>query len=69
MRHTTARITSIAPDRRDCTRLWVVGLAGVALNLYAGVGFARAASGLVGLVILYWLLQIGGEKSGWSRLR
>jgi hypothetical protein len=48
--------------------LWAVGLAGVAFNIYMGIDFARATSGLLGLVILYWLLQIGGERSGWARL-
>ena len=49
--------------------LWVVGLASMAVNIALGVKFAHAVSGLIGLLILYWLLQVGGEKSGWSKLR
>ncbi|MFO0796565.1 MAG: hypothetical protein U0804_03750 [Gemmataceae bacterium] len=49
--------------------MWVVGFAGAALNLYAGMKPAQVVLGFVGLVVLYWLLQLGGEKSTWSRLK
>lgn len=49
--------------------LWAVGLSGFAFNLYVGMKFSQAVFGLFGLVILYWLLQIGGSKSGWASLK
>jgi len=49
--------------------LWVVAIAAVALNIAAGMQVAKAVSSLIGLVVLYWVLQIGGERSGWSRLK
>jgi hypothetical protein len=49
--------------------LWGVGLSGAALNIAAGMQVAKAVSSLIGLVVLYWVLQIGGERSGWSRLK
>lgn len=49
--------------------LWVVGIGAVALNIAAGMQVAQAVSNLMGLVLLYWVLQIGGERSGWSRLK
>ncbi len=49
--------------------LWVVGLLGVALHIAAGMRVVQAVSSLTGLVLLYWVLQIGGDRSGWSRLK
>jgi hypothetical protein len=43
-------------------------LTAFALNIYLGIGIPHAVAGLVGIVILYGLLQIGREKSGWSQL-
>jgi hypothetical protein len=40
---------------------------GFAMNLAAGLG-AQAAVGLVGIVILFLVLQIGGERSTWKQL-
>jgi hypothetical protein len=38
------------------------------LNLYAGVGIGQALIGLIGIAVLYGVLQIGGEKKGWTQL-
>jgi len=38
------------------------------INLYFGIGLVRSLSGLLGLAILYAVLQIGGENKGWSQL-
>jgi hypothetical protein len=40
----------------------------LALNLYAGIGVGQSLLGLLGIVILYAVLQIGGEKKGWTHL-
>ena len=39
-----------------------------ALNLYAGIGVFQSVAGLLGLPILYGVLQIGRPKSGWDQL-
>lgn len=49
--------------------LWAVGVASAALDLFAGMSFTAVVTGFSGLVILYWVLQIGGDRSGWSRLK
>jgi hypothetical protein len=41
---------------------------GVALNTYAGISPCQTASGALGIVFLYGVLKIGGEKSGWAQL-
>jgi hypothetical protein len=46
----------------------VTGVATFALNIYVGIGIPRAVLGLMGIAILYGVLQIGGQKSGWSQL-
>lgn len=38
------------------------------VNFSIGVSPGQALSGLVGVAILYGVLQIGGEKKGWSQL-
>ncbi len=38
------------------------------LNLYAGIGVPQAVLGLVGIAFLYGVLQIGGERKGWTQL-
>ncbi len=43
-------------------------LAAFGLNIYATIGIAQAVFGLVGIAVLYGVLQIGGQKSGWSQL-
>jgi hypothetical protein len=43
-------------------------LAAFGLNIYAGIGIPQAVFGLVSIAILYGVLQIGGQKSGWSQL-
>ncbi len=47
----------------------ICGLAviGVVINLISGVG-AASFSGLIGVALLYAVLQIGGENKGWSQL-
>jgi hypothetical protein len=46
----------------------VTGVATFAQNIYVGVGIPRTLFGLMGVAILYGVLQIGGPKSGWSQL-
>jgi hypothetical protein len=46
----------------------VIGIITFAQNLYVGIGIPRAVFGLLGAAILYGVLQIGGQKSGWSQL-
>ena len=38
------------------------------LNFYAGVGIIPSLIGLTGVVILYGVLHIGGDKNGWTQL-
>ena len=38
------------------------------VNLMIGVNIVQALFGLVGLAVLYGVLQIGKEKSGWAQL-
>jgi len=40
----------------------------ICLNLYAGVSIGSSMFGLVGVAILYGVLQIGGDKKGWTQL-
>ena len=39
-----------------------------AINLEIGLGVGQAVLGLIGIVILYWVLQMGKEKKGWAQL-
>lgn len=36
------------------------------LNVYAGIGVVEAFTGLAGIAILYGVLQLGGDRSGWA---
>jgi hypothetical protein len=38
------------------------------VNLIIGVNILQALLGLVGFAILYWVLQMGKEKKGWTQL-
>lgn len=40
----------------------------LAINLSIGLGVASSLSGLLGVILLYGVLQIGKEKKGWSQL-
>ena len=42
-------------------------IAGLCLNLYIGLG-SVSFSGLIGLAVLYGVLQIGKENKGWPQL-
>lgn len=44
-----------------------IALIGAAINLWF-VGLGAALLGLVGLAVLYGVLQIGGDRSTWSQL-
>ncbi len=46
----------------------VTSLITFCLNLYAGVSPVQAVLGLIGIAVLYGVLQIGGDKKGWSQL-
>jgi hypothetical protein len=37
-------------------------------NLMIGLNIVQVILGLVGLAIMYWVLQIGKEKKGWTQL-
>lgn len=43
-------------------------LAGLVLNLVVGVEAVQVVSGLLGVVILFGVLQIGRENKGWPQL-
>jgi hypothetical protein len=43
-------------------------LVAFALNIYLGIGIPYAVAGFAGVAILFALLRIGGEQSGWSQL-
>jgi hypothetical protein len=45
-----------------------VALLAFIINLMVGVNLLQAVLGLAGPAILYGVLQIGGQKSGWSQL-
>jgi hypothetical protein len=47
----------------------VTSLMALGVNLAAGFGIAQALSGLAGVVILFVLLNLGGARSAWRRLR
>jgi hypothetical protein len=49
----------------------MVGTAAIALiiNIAAGLGVGRSLVGLIGIGILYWVLNMGGEKKAWPRLK
>jgi hypothetical protein len=40
----------------------------LAVNLSLGVGVVSIVGGLMGVILLYGVLQIGGDKSGWAQL-
>ena len=40
----------------------------IVLNFYLGLGVGTAIGGLVGVAILYGVLQIGGDRKGWTQL-
>jgi hypothetical protein len=39
------------------------------INIAAGLGVAQSLAGLIGIGILYWVLNMGGEKKAWPRLK
>lgn len=45
-----------------------LGIVMIAVSLAAGLNAVLSLSGLVGLAILYTLLQIGGERKAWTQL-
>ena len=42
--------------------------AALVVNLSIGVGPAQSFMGLIGVGLLYAVLQIGGENKGWTQL-
>jgi hypothetical protein len=46
----------------------VTSIAAFTVNLMIGLNPLQAIFGLLGLAILYGVLQIGGEKKGWTQL-
>jgi hypothetical protein len=45
-----------------------IGIVGLVVNLASGSNAVLAISGLVGPAILYAVLQIGGDRKGWTQL-
>jgi hypothetical protein len=43
-------------------------IAAFGVNLSLGLGIFQSVLGFVGVAILYWALQIGKEKKGWTQL-
>lgn len=39
------------------------------LNVSLGVGFGGALGGLIGIVLLYWVLHLGGQQSAWRSMK
>jgi hypothetical protein len=46
----------------------VVSVTALAVNLQSGVSPLQSGFGLLGITVLYAVLQIGGPKSGWAQL-
>lgn len=46
----------------------VVSLGMFGINLFVGLDIGQSISGLFGMVLLWLILQIGGDKKGWSQL-
>lgn len=42
---------------------------GLITNLSLGLGIGQSVFGLVGIAILYWVLNMGGERKAWPRLK
>lgn len=38
-------------------------------NLSLGLGIGRSVFGLAGIALLYWLLNMGGERKAWPHLK
>ena len=45
-----------------------MGLVGLVLNLSIGIGILPALFGLSGFALLYWTMQMGGERRAWPHL-
>jgi hypothetical protein len=39
------------------------------INLSFGIGIGGSLFGLIGIVLLYWVLNMGGERKAWPRLK
>jgi hypothetical protein len=46
----------------------VSSIVALIVNLSIGLGFGQSLLGLMGIVLLYAVLQIGKEKKGWSQM-
>ena len=47
----------------------VTSVIALALNLSIGVSIVQSALGLLGIAILYWVLNMGEEEKAWPRLK
>ena len=45
-----------------------MGFVGLVLNLSIGIGIVPALLGLSGFVLLFWTMQMGGERKAWLHL-
>jgi hypothetical protein len=46
----------------------LISIVAIIVNLSIGVGFGQSLLGLVGVILLFAVLQIGKERKGWSQL-
>jgi hypothetical protein len=46
----------------------VSALAAFSINIYGGIGLLPAFAGLAGVLVLFAVLKIGKENSGWDQL-
>jgi hypothetical protein len=40
----------------------------IVINMFIGLGVGQSFSGLIGVAVLYGVLQIGGDRKGWAQL-
>jgi hypothetical protein len=41
---------------------------GIAINIAIGMDVVESVSGFLGILVMYGVLRMGGEKNGWSQL-
>jgi hypothetical protein len=46
----------------------VSSIVAIIVNLSIGLGFGQSLLGLVGIILLYAVLQIGKDRKGWSKM-
>ena len=57
-----------------CWKKWgfygfaVTALIGSGINLYVGIALSQVIGGFAGVLVLFLVLQIGGERKAWTQL-